>query len=79
LKALKAITPIPAEDLKLIEAYYNFSHPPAADYRRRDLQTLLNNWPGELDRARRFRPSGAISTIPGEHESILAGIKILQH
>lgn len=80
MKALKAITPIPAEDFKLIESYYNFPHPPAADYRRRDLQTLLNNWPGELDRARRFKPSsGAISTIPGEHESILAGIKILQH
>lgn len=79
LKALKVITPIPAEDFKLIEAYYNFSHPPAADYRRRDLQTLLNNWPGELDRARRFRPTGgAISTIPGEHESILKGIEIYE-
>jgi uncharacterized protein YdaU (DUF1376 family) len=78
LKALKAITPIPDEDFKLIESYYNFSHQPAADYRRRDLQTLLNNWPGELDRARRFRPSGAISTIPGEHESILKGIEIYE-
>ena len=25
-----------------------------ADFRRRDLQTLLNNWPGEVDRAREW-------------------------
>jgi len=56
-KALKAITPIPDDDLTLIEAYYNASHPPDADYRRRDLQTLINNWPGELDRANRFKPA----------------------
>jgi uncharacterized protein YdaU (DUF1376 family) len=56
-KALKAITPIPDDDLTLIEAYYNAPHPPDADYRRRDLQTLINNWPGELDRATRFKPA----------------------
>lgn len=27
---------------------------PTEDYRRRDLQTLLNNWTSELDRARKF-------------------------
>lgn len=28
---------------------------PEADFRRRDLLTLLNNWPGELDRATEFQ------------------------
>lgn len=42
------------EDLNLLEFYYTYPHPADEDYRRRDLKTLLNNWSGELDRARRF-------------------------
>lgn len=41
---------ITEEDLKLIEAY---CHPETGStYRRRDILTLLNNWNGEVDRAR---------------------------
>lgn len=55
LKALKLIEPVPEADMQTVEAYYTASHPPDRDYRRRDLQTLLNNFAGELDRARRFK------------------------
>ena len=52
-KEAKALTDIMKRpdahtELAEIEAYYTSD----AKYLRRDLQTLLNNWPGELDRAR---------------------------
>lgn len=40
------------EQLDAVEAYYLARIPPADDFRRRDLQTLLNNWSVEEDRAR---------------------------
>lgn len=43
------------EDLKALEEYYTHPFPKETDYRRRDLQTLLNNWSSELDRARRWK------------------------
>jgi hypothetical protein len=43
----------PAEWLQL-EAYYAADIPARDDIRRRDLATLLNNWSGELTRARRW-------------------------
>lgn len=46
----------PAEDeLELLECYYLADLPSESDYRRRDLGTLLNNWTGELDRAREWK------------------------
>jgi hypothetical protein len=56
LKAIKLIEPIGEDDLKAIERYYTAKHPADADYRRRDMITLLNNWNGEVDRARKFQP-----------------------
>lgn len=50
-KALKKLIPIDAEDLELLERYYLEEIPQEDDYRRRDLETLLNNWTKELDRA----------------------------
>lgn len=55
LKTLQKIGPIPEEDLQLIESYYASRIPGDRDFRRHDLQTLLNNWPGEVDRARKHR------------------------
>lgn len=55
-RAFRSISPIPDEDMALIERYYTATPTPGKDYRRRDLCTLLNNWPGELDRARNFKP-----------------------
>lgn len=42
----------PRDDVDLLERYYLAPLDRDADYRRRDLITLLNNWHGELDRAR---------------------------
>lgn len=50
-KALKKLTPIDAEDIELLERYYLEEIPQGDDYRRRDLETLLNNWTKEIDRA----------------------------
>lgn len=43
-------------DLDVLESYYCAAHPTDKDYRRKDVITLLNNWNGEIDRARRFKP-----------------------
>ena len=45
------LIPIDAEDLELLERYYLEEIAQAEDYRRRDLETLLNNWTKEIDRA----------------------------
>jgi hypothetical protein len=50
-KALKKLIPIDAEDLALLERYYLEEIAQGDDYRRRDLETLLNNWTKEIDRA----------------------------
>lgn len=49
VKALKAIPEPDPEDLTLLETY-TLNSP----YRRRDILTLLNNWQGEIDRARQW-------------------------
>lgn len=50
LKALKSVHKLetPTEDLDLLERWYTSGDP----YLRRDPITLLNNWNGEIDRAR---------------------------
>lgn len=57
LKQYRRITVNP-DDLAAVEAYYraSASGPKDKDYRRRDLATLLNNWNGEVDRARNHKP-----------------------
>lgn len=57
IKALKAIGKIDPPDLELLENYYREKIPADSDYRRRDLQTLLNNFTGEVDRARNHKPN----------------------
>ncbi len=53
--ALKSVNPAP-EEIELLETYYLASGiDPEKDIRRKDLITLLNNWTGELDRARIFK------------------------
>lgn len=55
VKAWQALWPVVPEELDLIEIYYRAKLPAAErDIRRRDMATLLNNWNGEVDRARRF-------------------------
>lgn len=55
IKAWKAITPVSESDLSMLERYYSANLPETSDYRRHDLSTLLNNFTGELDRARNFK------------------------
>lgn len=54
-KAYREIAELcPIEEFELVEAYYLSRHP----YLRKDLITLLNNWNGEADRARRWDENG---------------------
>lgn len=55
LKGYRKLTPIDPQDLSILEKYYGANIPQATDYRRHDLVTLLNNFNGELDRARKFK------------------------
>ena len=57
LAALKSIEPIAEDEFQAVEQYYSVRLPEQSDYRRRDLKTLLNNWNGEVDRARKFKPN----------------------
>jgi hypothetical protein len=57
IKSLKDVGEISEEDLVLLETYYTARHKQGEDYRRRDLATLLNNFNGELDRARKYKPT----------------------
>lgn len=69
-EAYKTIGHISEEDISFIERYHKQEKkkPSGEDYRRRDLQTLLNNWSSELDRARNCK-----YTIC---QDIAAGVKI---
>jgi hypothetical protein len=40
------------DDLVLVETYYVFNEKKPNNYLRKDLYTFLNNWHGEVDRAR---------------------------
>lgn len=51
LKALKMVEETPEEEILLLESYYMSDAP----YKRRDIVTLLNNWNGEIDRARGWK------------------------
>lgn len=57
VKAWRILTPIPEEDLATVERFYEQTERiENKGYRRHDLLTLLNNFNGEVDRARNFRP-----------------------
>jgi hypothetical protein len=56
IKALKELGKVDESDLAILERYYTERIPKAEDFRRHDLQTLLNNFNGEVDRARKFKP-----------------------
>jgi len=52
-QTLKSISPTDPE-IEGMGIYYTADIPEEKDIRRRDLSTLLNNWNGELDRARAY-------------------------
>jgi hypothetical protein len=51
------------DEVGAIERYYKAAIPKEQDYRRRDLLTMLNNWQGELDRARRWESENGRTAI----------------
>ena len=51
IRAYRKLGKIHEEDFAAMEAYYGDS---SNAYLRRDVMTLLNNWPGEVDRAKAF-------------------------
>lgn len=55
IAALDAIGDPAEEDLQLLEYFYNAIIDPENDHRRTALLTLLNNWNGEVDKARFFK------------------------
>lgn len=59
MAALKICEGTDPEDWEVLTKYYSSNDP----YRRRDILTLLNNWPGEIDRARNH--SGEMSARGG--------------
>jgi len=55
MELLRKIGVIEEEDMKLMEIYYA-ADIKEDDYRRTTIAILLNNWTGEVDRARNFKP-----------------------
>lgn len=55
VESYKRIGTAQPDDLTLVESYYKASLPADSDYRRHDLCTFLNNWQGEVDRARKWK------------------------
>jgi len=53
-KKIAAYFQFSGDDWNALKWYYNES---ACQYVRKDLQTLLNNWQGEIDRAKQYDPS----------------------
>ncbi len=60
-----------------LESYYSADIPTREDFRRRDLATLLNNWSGEVTRARDWctkvgwRPTTQAATVPEDWRRLL--------
>lgn len=60
-RLLQEAAPSP-DELESLEAYYSAKLPAAAlDIRRKDIATLLRNWPGELDRAKKWEANASRS------------------
>lgn len=56
IKAAKAVLPVDEEDMQLLERFYFADIPKPEDFRRTTLMVLLNNFAGEIDKARNFNP-----------------------
>ena len=53
--ALEQILPINESDMAAMQAYYSANIPESTDFRRRNLEQVLNNWLGEVDRANTWK------------------------
>ena len=70
IRKFKSLMPIDPDDLKSLKEYYDDNWPPERDVNvlRHDLKTLLNNFPGEVGRAKVWEskpiPSNPYSAAP---------------
>lgn len=55
LEALESILPIDEQDMAMVGEFYDAIIEPSEDHRRTALLTLLNNWNGEVDKARAYK------------------------
>lgn len=62
IKAIKSIIPIDLSDLALVEEYYHSG----SEFLRKDLLTFLNNFNGEVDRARAWKKNGTNGHKPSK-------------
>jgi len=69
VKAWKKCPDTLESELELLAAYYKAAISADIDYRRRDLLTLLNNWQGEIDRAKKFQLNGNHNGSNQRHRS----------
>jgi len=73
--ALRDIAP-DDDELNIVERYYLADHPKDSDFRRHNVKTMLNNWSGEVDKARRYRNGGNNPTH--NHDGPPPGAKLRQ-
>ncbi len=71
--AFVAIGTIQEHELELMEAFYGASIPADKDFRRHDLKTCLNNWPGEVDKARKWKRENNTQPKPANPQFKLPG------
>jgi len=66
VKRFKTLLPFNAQDFAIVERYYARQWPPCSDRNmlRHDLYTFLNNYPGEVDRARVWCEAHPIAPPP---------------
>jgi hypothetical protein len=80
LKALREVynAKTPAADVALLESYYTADLNGEHDIRRRDVLTLLNHWPGEIDRARDWKTRPDRNNFGSNGSSLVQKQKFLQ-
>jgi hypothetical protein len=86
VKAFKKLQPIDMEELSLVEEYVASEREKEARgekaIHRKDLQTFLNNYRGEVDRAREWKRLQSENTVvafrPDDKINSLAGIRMVQ-
>jgi hypothetical protein len=68
LKALRKLEPFDTEDFALVESYYRTS---GNAFLRTEVQTFLNNYQGEVDKARLWRKPVAVPTMESQYGPII--------
>jgi len=84
-KAAPLVVDTMPDEWAQLESYYSADIPTREDFRRRDLATLLNNWSGEVTRARDWctkvgwRPTTQAATVPEDWRELVAVVLKRDH